>query len=168
MRHPLVLRHRHRRSGSGFPSRPGGQPCGPPNRAGLAGGPQGNDADVTTRGDRLLVDGEGAGRLRAVGEIDVSTAGMFRRRILALEHPVVHVDLSSVRFIDSSGLRVLLASHAELAAVGRRLEIVRPSGPVRRLLELTALDRHLHVVEEPAAVDERDRGFPSGARTLGS
>jgi anti-anti-sigma factor len=111
---------------------------------------------VTLSGDRLRVDAEGPGCLRAAGEIDVSTAGMLRRRILGLPHEVVQVDLSCVRFIDSSGLRVLLSTHGELASLGRRLELVDPSRSVRRLLELTALDRHLHIVEGTATAPGRD------------
>ncbi len=106
---------------------------------------------MTLSRDRLRVDAEGPGCLRALGEIDVSTAQMFRRRIMGLSDPVVRVDLSRVRFIDSSGLRVLLSAHGELASLGRRLEVVSPSRSVRRLLELTALDRHLHLVEGAAA-----------------
>lgn len=110
---------------------------------------------MTLSGERLRVDAEAPGYLRAVGEIDVSTAAMFRRRIMALPHAVVRVDLSRVRFIDSSGLRVLLSAHGELASLGRRLEVISPSLSVRRLLELTALDRHLHLVEEASTAPER-------------
>ncbi len=111
---------------------------------------------MTLSGDRLRVDAEGPGCLRATGEIDVSTAGMFRRRIMGLPDEVVQVDLSRVRFIDSWGLRVLLTAHHELARLGRRLEVISPSRSVRRLLELTALDRHLHLVESVTLAQERD------------
>lgn len=55
------------------------------------------------------------------------------------------VDLSGVGFIDSSGLRVLLAAHADQQADGGRLVLRAPSDGVRRLLEMTDLVAYLDV-----------------------
>ncbi|WP_040495864.1 STAS domain-containing protein [Ilumatobacter nonamiensis] len=57
----------------------------------------------------------------------------------------VRVDTSSVGFMDSSGLRVLISAHQAAEASGRRLVIDRPSSPVIRLIEVSGLSDHLHV-----------------------
>jgi anti-anti-sigma factor len=101
---------------------------------------------VSDSGPRLTVHQDGPYHLRIVGEVDVSTAGMLRRRVASLGHGTVRLDMADVSFVDSSGLRVLLGAHNELAASGGRLELFRPSRALRRLLELTALDGHLHLV----------------------
>ena len=55
------------------------------------------------------------------------------------------LDLASVTFIDSSGLRVLIDAHRRAEADGRVLVIVHPSPPVSRLFEISGLTNHLHV-----------------------
>lgn len=57
----------------------------------------------------------------------------------------VRVDASSVSFMDSSGLRVLISAHQAAEASGRRLVIDRPSSSVVRLIEVSGLSGHLHV-----------------------
>jgi anti-sigma B factor antagonist len=59
---------------------------------------------------------------------------------------VLRVDLAAVEFIDSSGLRVLLTTHEDQELRGARFELIAPSEAVRRLLELTSLAEHLHVL----------------------
>ncbi len=58
----------------------------------------------------------------------------------------VRVDLSSVGFMDSSGLRVLISAHQAAEAEGRQLVIDRPSSSVVRLLEVSGLSGHINVV----------------------
>ena len=80
------------------------------------------------------------GVVRAVGEIDASTCGQLDEMLLTLDSTVpVRVDLSGVTFMDSSGLRVLIAHH-DSRADDRCLKIVNPSQQVRRLLEITGLE----------------------------
>jgi anti-sigma B factor antagonist len=52
------------------------------------------------------------------------------------------LDLSQTTFVDSSGLRVLLALHNETTAGSGRLVIQNPSDPVARLLSITGLTDH--------------------------
>ncbi|MGA9275916.1 STAS domain-containing protein [Ilumatobacter sp.] len=59
----------------------------------------------------------------------------------------VRVDTSAVGFIDSSGLRVLISAHQAAEAAERRLVIDQPSSAVVRLIEVSGLSGHLHVVE---------------------
>jgi anti-anti-sigma factor len=60
----------------------------------------------------------------------------------------IDLDLSQVSFVDSSGLRAVLASNGQLAAAGHELRLVAPQEPVRRLLAITNLDAHLCIVDE--------------------
>ena len=53
----------------------------------------------------------------------------------------VIVDLSGVRYIDSSGLGVLFELHRRLTSRRQELRIVAPpEAPIRRALELVGLD----------------------------
>jgi anti-sigma B factor antagonist len=56
------------------------------------------------------------------------------------------LDLSQTTFIDSSGLRSLVALHSKLAEKGDgRLALQAPSDPVTRLLRITGLGEHFTV-----------------------
>jgi anti-sigma B factor antagonist len=49
------------------------------------------------------------------------------------------IDLCDVEFLDSSGLSALLRARALLARDDRRLAVVCPPGPVRRLFDLAGV-----------------------------
>ena len=57
----------------------------------------------------------------------------------------VRVDLAGVGFMDSSGLRVLIAAHQSATSADRRIVIDRPGAAVLRLIEISGLRDHLHV-----------------------
>jgi anti-sigma B factor antagonist len=81
------------------------------------------------------------GVVRAVGEVDASTCGQLDEMLSTLDTTVpALIDLSAVTFMDSSGLRVLIAHHGARANDRCRLKIVNPSHTVRRLLEITGLE----------------------------
>jgi anti-anti-sigma factor len=74
------------------------------------------------------------------GEVDIATADELRRRLDAViraagDRPVV-VDLADVTFLDSTGLAALFEEAITFRP--RRLTLRRVSGPVRRVLEVTA------------------------------
>ena len=56
---------------------------------------------------------------------------------------VATLDVAGLRFIDSSGLRVLLLAARREHRAGRRLRVVNAIPPVRRLFALVALDQSL-------------------------
>ncbi len=82
------------------------------------------------------------------GEVDLATAPLLERE-LALgpvqEARAVLVDLERVAFMDLTGLRPLL-SFASPARPGRRVAITAGPPSVQRLLDVTGLRRHFHVV----------------------
>ena len=57
----------------------------------------------------------------------------------------VVVDVSLVRFVDSVGLGLMLATHRACRTSGRRLVLAHPSPALLRLLAVTRLHRVLHV-----------------------
>jgi anti-sigma B factor antagonist len=58
----------------------------------------------------------------------------------------VRIDMAGVQFIDSSGLRVLIGAHQRAATAKRKLLIGRPSKSVLRIIEISGLSDHLHIV----------------------
>ena len=89
----------------------------------------------------LLTVRETAAGWAVVGEIDASTAPTLDGALADLpdgDGPVV-LDLGDVSFIDSSGLRVLIALATRASDVGRTVTLDRPSPTVARLLEITGL-----------------------------
>jgi anti-sigma B factor antagonist len=98
---------------------------------------------VTSDGDRATVS------LR--GELDLAGVDRAREAIEQAESTpggLLVLDLSELDFIDSTGLEVLLRAARRAHDTGRRLIVQRPSRYVRRLLELTAIDQSLDIVED--------------------
>jgi anti-anti-sigma factor len=98
---------------------------------------------VSTNGDRATV------ALR--GELDLSGVDRARQAIEQAESgnaPLLVLDLSELDFIDSTGLEVMLRAARRAHDDGRRLIVARPSRYVRRLLQLTAIDQSLDIVDD--------------------
>lgn len=83
---------------------------------------------------------DGVDFLTVEGEIDVATAP---RLIAALNDAVnqavrsVVIDLSSVGFMDSTGLALLINAHRRLTRQRKGFAVVCPQGPLWRVFELT-------------------------------
>jgi anti-anti-sigma factor len=85
------------------------------------------------------------------GELDMSGTDRLRIALEQAEEPptgLLVLDLSQLDFIDSTGLEVVLRAARRAHDAGRRLIVARPSTYVRRLLEMTAIDQSLDVVED--------------------
>ncbi|HUI48390.1 MAG TPA: STAS domain-containing protein [Acidimicrobiia bacterium] len=79
------------------------------------------------------------------GDLDAYSAATLEdevSRLLADEVSELVFDLSGTGFLDSSGLRAILASEREISRHGGSLVLQGPSDPVRRLLEITGLTDH--------------------------
>lgn len=79
--------------------------------------------------------------LGLTGEIDLANAAEVEqalRRIEATDAEVIVVDLAGVSFIDSSGIRVLVAAAAR-ARGGDRLVLARPTRAVLRVLRIAGV-----------------------------
>jgi anti-sigma B factor antagonist len=91
-----------------------------------------------------VVPASGCVTLRLTGEIDLYTAPSVREAALrAISHHdgALHVDLSGVTFMDSTGLEVLLATRRRAELSGGSLQLIDPTPSVLRVLEVTGVDR---------------------------
>lgn len=82
------------------------------------------------------------------GELDPHTAPVLAAElddVLAAGSTTVVLEMSELGFVDSSGLRVILATDGDLRDRGGALVLRSPSGTVRRLLEITGLLDHLRI-----------------------
>jgi anti-sigma B factor antagonist len=97
--------------------------------------------DVSTEGDEALVV--------LTGELDPHSTETLAEALHELRSDEavqrVVIDLAGVSFIDSSGLRILLAADEELAGAGSKLVLRSPSDAVRRLFEITDLLDRLEI-----------------------
>jgi anti-anti-sigma factor len=80
------------------------------------------------------------------GDVDAHTASLLAAELddVAAVHRL-ELDASAVSFIDSTGLRTILAEHRRRQAERRELVVVRPSAPMIRLIEVTGLVSYLSV-----------------------
>ena len=97
--------------------------------------------------DTSVLDGRLVCRLS--GEVDISNAlevGATIERAVPKDAVGVIVDLSEVRYLDSSGISLLLRLSERLKArrIGFRL-VVPDDAPVRSVLELTGLGRMMEI-----------------------
>ena len=84
------------------------------------------------------------------GELDLHSSRGLAARLheLAGDHSGdAIVDLSSVGFMDSVGLGVILKGANRFSRQGKRLHVVAPPGPVRRLLDFAGVGDRLAVTE---------------------
>jgi anti-sigma B factor antagonist len=61
----------------------------------------------------------------------------------------VEVDLSHVTFVDSTGIGFIVRLHATAMARGGTVCLVRPPASCRRVLQVTAVDQMVTIVEDP-------------------
>ncbi len=100
--------------------------------------------------NRLSIDRTGDGRFDVVGEIDAHSASALAAALEESTADAIVVDMSAVTFMDSSGLRVLLALAERSTTGGPSLQIARPSRPIMRLFEVSGLVEHFDIVEPDA------------------
>jgi anti-anti-sigma factor len=97
---------------------------------------------------------EGQVRVVLTGELDLAVVPRLDAELREAESegpPVIVVDLAGLEFMDSSGLRALVVADERARRDGRRLTIMSASRAVRRVFEITKLDRHLDLVDDPSA-----------------
>ena len=79
--------------------------------------------------------GNGCQEIAVKGELDLAVSGRLQRAIAGCEADQILINLEDCRFIDSTGIALLLRAHSE----GSRLVAHSPSGQVLRILEVTGL-----------------------------
>jgi anti-sigma B factor antagonist len=93
----------------------------------------------------IVVDhiGDVAVAVLPVEELDASNAGEFKRDIAPVLEAYTRlvIDLSRLRFVDSSGLGAFLSCLRQVNAKGGELKLCGMSKPVRTVFELVRLHR---------------------------
>jgi anti-anti-sigma factor len=93
-------------------------------------------------------------RLALAGEFDLSNATEVEDAIKEIEQErpqLLVLDLRELTFMDSTGLRVMVAADARARDDARRLAVVQGPESVHRVFRITGLDDHLEMVETPDA-----------------
>jgi anti-sigma B factor antagonist len=108
----------------------------------------GVDVSVTSRvsGDQTVVD--------VTGEIDVYTAPVLREELASLidsERTDLVVDLTSVGFMDSTGLGVLVGALKKVRTLGGDLRLVISEEKILKVFKITALTQVFTIY---ASIDE--------------
>jgi anti-sigma B factor antagonist len=94
-------------------------------------------------------------RIAIAGELDLSSALTFDEEMRRAEErspATLVLDLRRLRFMDSTGLRLIMSAQARSRTRGRRFAVVLGSDPVKRLFRLAGVSRRLEIVEHPSAV----------------
>jgi anti-sigma B factor antagonist len=95
------------------------------------------------------------------GELDLATAPVLQRWLDPAMGgtATVVINLARLRFIDSSGLRLLVQADRRLRDSGGRLVLVRGPRAVHRVFELTRLDSHFEFCDSASSAElDRDLG----------
>jgi anti-anti-sigma factor len=95
---------------------------------------------------------QGAPRLVVSGELDLASAEELEghlKQLEASEPDVLVLDLRELDFMDSTGLRTVIAADARAKDRGGRLVVVRAPEEVDRVFRLTRMDQHLELVDQP-------------------
>jgi anti-sigma B factor antagonist len=98
---------------------------------------------------------EGQTRMALVGELDIASAPRFEEGLAEAEGDTpgtLVLDLRGVEFIDSTGLRAVIAADERAKSTGRRLVIVRGPAAVERVFTVTQLDQRLEIIDDPDSV----------------
>ena len=98
---------------------------------------------------------EGQTLMALVGELDIASAPRFEEGLAEAESDTpgtLILDLRRVEFIDSTGLRAVIAADERARSAGRRFVVVRGPAPVERVFSVTQLDQRLDIVDDPASV----------------
>ena len=97
--------------------------------------------------------------LHVRGELDIAVADQLVERIEAVRDSSARlalVDMHDVTFMDSSGLRALLAAQQAAEAGGFEVIVIRVPAPVRDVIGITGAERLLRMAESvDAALDGR-------------
>jgi anti-anti-sigma factor len=103
------------------------------------------------------------------GELDLQASRTLGQRLseevgAGVAAPDIILDLSSVSFIDSSALGVIVQAGQRLGRQGRGLAVVAPKGTVvADLVEITHVHRHLRVAETREEAHARLAGADADA-----
>jgi anti-sigma B factor antagonist len=100
---------------------------------------------VKLRPGELTISSQREGDVHVIeltGELDLATADELERELLRVEATdaaSIVIDLAGLRFMDSSGIRVMIAADTRSRADSERLMLLRGPDAVQRIFELTGV-----------------------------
>lgn len=95
---------------------------------------------------RRPVDGQTV--LRPVGELDSATISVFRQAVAEIgPGQKVVLDMGAVPFLDSCGIGALIGAVRRVRELGGAIALAAARQPVRRVLNLTGIDRIVEVID---------------------
>lgn len=99
--------------------------------------------DVRREADRTV--------LSVHGELDLASAPLLQSEIESTvsDDRALVLDVEDLEFMDSTGLRVILAAHERSQERGQGFALTRGSQQVQRLLSITRAGEHLRIVDSP-------------------
>jgi anti-sigma B factor antagonist len=83
------------------------------------------------------------------GELDLLGAPILQQEIekAAIEaRGIVVLDLEDLQFVDSAGLRVILAAHDRARKNGQEFALTRGTEQVQRLFAIAGIGEHLRII----------------------
>jgi anti-anti-sigma factor len=86
------------------------------------------------------------------GELDISTYEDARARLAEAERSapeLLVIDLAGLRFVDSTGVRLILSADERAREAGRRLALRLGDGPARRVFAALGLVDRFEVLDAP-------------------
>ncbi len=98
------------------------------------------------------------------GELDLAGAPLLATEIERAESSgldALVLDLSHLDFLDSAGLRVILAAHERAREEGRGFAITQGPPQVQKLLEIAGVDRHVQTIPNAEHVLGDEPGAPA-------
>ena len=123
-------------------------------------------SDLHGRRLRLEVErSEDEVRIGLIGELDIGSAAELDEALLDAERSgagTIRVDLRQLEFLDSTGLRAILAAQLRASVDGSRLVIVPGPERVQRLFALTGTAEFLHFEDGAQAPDNVSEMPPGG------
>jgi len=125
---------------------------------------------VSSAGERLRVQARLAPDrvvLELHGELDLSVAPLLAEEIERAERgerKALVLDLGELEFIDSAGLRVILAAQERAATTGREFAVTNGTQQVQRLFEIAGVGQHLQTIGAPDATLVKPGGDAGASR----
>jgi anti-sigma B factor antagonist len=107
--------------------------------------------NLTVKSRRL---GTGTGVISLVGEVDVYSVPQAKQAMYELVDAGAHqllIDLTATDYLDSTAMGALVGVMKKVAESGGWVRLVGPSPRIRRLFEITRLDRILPIFDSEEA-----------------
>jgi anti-sigma B factor antagonist len=93
--------------------------------------------------------------IKVAGELDLASAPRIEEALRAAEEKgpaLLVLDLRELDFMDSTGLRAILAADARAREADRRVAVVQGNENIRRVFEVTRLYDRVEIVDDPDEV----------------